>query len=442
MHGGESVVGGEAVRVRACLILMIAGLIPVGCSGPPKRPAPSSRRAAERDEAAPPDNLEARPAGSPAVQGLLAGQVLDKFNRKVPKASIQVVELGSSGPAGAPFEVEANKEGDFTIKGLDPSAAYRLIARVKDGDQLQACTVEVRPPNPRVVIFVSEDNVNASTPPIPAMPIYPGRDGPKKDAAKKDPKPPVAFDKPIPGPAPIIVPKTETPPEPPATGGDNKTPADPATTDPPRERRPDMRIDIPSPPRRTPVLAVPSIPRDVVPPPPAASTEPYSGQPLPVPACVMLTARQLDNFALQDLNGKPWEFRRDRKGRLVLLDFWHTKCPHCMPAIRHLNELQQAYASRGLEVVSVACEAGDTAQRERQVMAVRNRFDIRYRILMWGEQGPLRPCPVCAQLSIAAYPTLKLIDEKGRIVWESMGLTDRQLYELKMEIERRLPLTR
>jgi thiol-disulfide isomerase/thioredoxin len=157
----------------------------------------------------------------------------------------------------------------------------------------------------------------------------------------------------------------------------------------------------------------------------------------------MLTARQLDNFALQDLEGRAWEFRRNRKGRLVLLDFWHTTCPPCLAATRHLNELQQTYGARGLEVVGIACESDDVDQSVRRVMAVRGRYDIHYRILMSTGQGAgLRPCPVFTQFAIARFPTLKLIDEKGNIVWESMGLTDRQLYELKMEIEKRLPAVR
>ena len=63
-------------------------------------------------------------------------------------------------------------------------------------------------------------------------------------------------------------------------------------------------------------------------------------------------------------------------------------------------------------------------------------------VLMNGYQGDMRPCPLCTQLGISAYPTLKLIDERGQIVWESTGLDERQLNALKAEIERRLPLTR
>jgi thiol-disulfide isomerase/thioredoxin len=155
----------------------------------------------------------------------------------------------------------------------------------------------------------------------------------------------------------------------------------------------------------------------------------------------MLTAGQIDNFALQQVNGQAWELKRDRKGRLILLDFWHTRCPPCLAAIGHLNELEQAYRARGLEVIGVACETGPFDQRVQRITSIRSRYDIRYRLLLAGDQG-IKPCPLCTQMGVAAYPTLKLINERGEVLWESQGLAERNLYDLKREIERRLPLTR
>jgi thiol-disulfide isomerase/thioredoxin len=156
----------------------------------------------------------------------------------------------------------------------------------------------------------------------------------------------------------------------------------------------------------------------------------------------MVGMKRVDDFALLDLEGHPWQFRRDRQGKLVLLDFWHTRCGPCLRAIPHLNELQKKYGRDGLEVIGIACESGPPEGRARQVQALRwangapFRFD--YRVLLGGDQGPQRPCPVSSSFCVAAYPTLKLLDEQGWIVWESQGLGDSQLNELKREIERRL----
>jgi thiol-disulfide isomerase/thioredoxin len=227
----------------------------------------------------------------------------------------------------------------------------------------------------------------------------------------------------------------EVPPDAGHTSGE--LPEEPPS--PYRNARPDLRINI----RSAPALVIPPTPPRVSP-ESAASGRPAATDPLPVPSCVMLSPRRIDNFALKDIDGLPWEFRRDRRGRLVLLDFWFSTCGPCMRAINHLNELNRTYRDRGLEVIGIACEQdGTPEEKARQVLAVRNRMSIGYRILMaGGDPASLRPCPVCTQLGVMRFPTLKLIDEKGQIVWESEGLDEARLMALKAEIERRLPLTR
>src|SRR5205085_3403821 len=97
--------------------------------------------------------------------------------------------------------------------------------------------------------------------------------------------------------APPVVPKTDLPPPPPPgppalpSGGDTPTTRNP---------RPDLRI-------RVPALSIPPAPSrepdpPALPPVPVAPAA-YSSQPLPVPSCIMLTPRQLDNFALQGVDG-------------------------------------------------------------------------------------------------------------------------------------------
>src|SRR5262245_24321728 len=87
----RSVRGNRAVRLRACWILLIAAIAVTGCSSSSKRPG---GRSASNDAPVPPIPANPTPVGNTAVvKGLLAGQVKDKFNREVSKASIQLVEL-------------------------------------------------------------------------------------------------------------------------------------------------------------------------------------------------------------------------------------------------------------------------------------------------------------------------------------------------------------
>src|SRR5262249_37421478 len=152
------------------------------------------------------------------------------------------------------------------------------------------------------------------------------------------------------------------------------------------------------------------------------------------PSC-LLTGQILHNFALNDLNGQPWEYRVNRRGRLVLLDFWETKCVPCQYAIPHLKGWQQLYGAYGLEVVGIAYEEGTPQERCQKVNRLRQRLGINYRLLMGSDRSQ---CPVKIQFGVVAFPTLVLLDEDGRIIWRSEGLGAGQIEELENIIKQRL----
>jgi thiol-disulfide isomerase/thioredoxin len=153
-----------------------------------------------------------------------------------------------------------------------------------------------------------------------------------------------------------------------------------------------------------------------------------------IPFCV-LTGQTLYNFAANDLIGQQWEYRRDRRGRLVLLDFWGTWCIPCQHAIPHLKVLQQRFGPHGLEVVGIAYEQGSPTEKAQKVKWVRDRLQVNYRLLLGGDMAT---CPLRTQFAIAGFPTLILLDENGRIIWRAVGLEPQQLGELDAILRQRL----
>lgn len=438
------------MRFVACVGLLAGCLLLAGCSslgfgrkpqgaGPtatPRLPAPVTPTGVPRDGA--PD----QPAASP-FSGVLAGRVIDSYNRRPPPTYIQVVQAkGKDGkePSGAPIEVATDSNGYFTIQGLQPGRSYQLIARAKDGDRKLAGMTWARPPDPRLLIRVSEDFVTPGTPDVPASPGTPTRGQPAGERSQLPP--PVWPDSgAVAGqpPAPDWTGSAEPgsplrravelgQPLPRAGAPVSDTPGGPPSGHRDRSRE----ITIPGGP---PVAAAPDAPVSpgLALPSPAAPVAPAAG---PVPFCVLLSGRKLDNFALNDLNGKRWEFRRNRRGRLVLLDFWWTGCIPCRQAIPHLNILQQNYGPYGLEVVSLAYETGTPEEQARKVRGVRDRYSINYRLLLG--TGLQTECPVRTQFQVTHFPTMVLIDESGQIILRLDGLDAQRLRELETEIKRRL----
>src|SRR5207244_12210738 len=109
--------------------------------------------------------------------------------------------------------------------------------------------------------------------------------------------------------------------------------------------------------RAPPVTTIPAqadLGRQPVPDPLQATAPPLAGPATQVPSCI-LTGKQLHNFALRGLDGRPWEYRQ-HQGRLVLLVFWETTCMPCRAAIPYLKIFQNFYGPKGLEIIAIASQ--------------------------------------------------------------------------------------
>jgi thiol-disulfide isomerase/thioredoxin len=347
-----------------------------------------------------------------ALSGILAGQVIDSYNQRPAGVYIQVQEAGQA--AAAPVEVAADSQGYFTIQSLQPGHHYQLTARLRSGDRLMAGTTYATPPDPKVLIRISEDFATTTTPPPPTAPSVPGGPTPGADSGWSP-----LGNRPnggAPRHAAEIGPPVAAPPNQPPLRPESITQNGLAQNSPPL-------ADIPPQGRgnRYPRPGVDNL------------TMPAVGQAV-VPSCV-LTGQTLSNFALLDLSGQPWEYQRNHRGRLTLIDFWGTWCAFCMQAIPHLNMLQDRYGPAGLEVIGIAYEDGNFMQQVAKVNRARQMRQIRYQVLLGGDRDR---CPVRTQFAVLNWPTLVLLDENGRIIWRCEGLDAQQMRELDVIIHQRL----
>ena len=394
-----------------------AGLLPGGGRAPAKFPAGN-------------DPLFSTTAQAGKGE-ILAGHVIDGFNSRPQVAYIQYVSLEEGKGDAAPVEVAANG-GYFTIPGLKRGASYKLTARAKNGEKLMAGTAVVTAPNPRIVIHVREDLVSSTTPPIPDPPAYKKEETSQNNSERQvgaatwgpatEPVPPRAN-----------VPANQTTP----TGGwipgiavtGNNWP--PAASIPPQTSANPPTININRP------IAVPGVPesQDRTPPVSVPSENRPQVGAARVPSCV-LVGKQLVNFALNDLNGEPWEFKRHRKGKLVLIDFWGTTCLPCRETVPHLRNLQAQHGWSGLEVIGIAYETGGSPQEQaHRVASACQKLQTNYRQLL----GANPNCPVREQFGVRFIPHMVLVDETGQILWRHEGRFDgNELQQLDLLIRRRL----
>jgi peroxiredoxin len=110
------------------------------------------------------------------------------------------------------------------------------------------------------------------------------------------------------------------------------------------------------------------------------------------------------DFALKDLNDKEVKLS-DYRGKVVLLNFSTTWCPHCRTIIPYLKELKEQYKDKDFVILNI-----DIQESKERVRAFATRQKITYRVLLD------RDAKIAMLYNIVGVPNLILVDREGFIV--------------------------
>jgi peroxiredoxin len=111
------------------------------------------------------------------------------------------------------------------------------------------------------------------------------------------------------------------------------------------------------------------------------------------------------------------------RGKVVLLEFFATWCPHCNAEAPHLRDLYASLPKGTYSFVSVNAD-GETAP---SVFAFHRYYGLQYPALVDPSSSPgsfSRPGGaghVTTKYEIASYPTFYVIDPQGRVAWRNDG---------------------
>ena len=117
-------------------------------------------------------------------------------------------------------------------------------------------------------------------------------------------------------------------------------------------------------------------------------------------------ARRAPGFCLIDSTGQ-WHDLADYRGKLVILEFMQTTCPHCAAFANILKEAQQKYGER-IAIISMVTAPDSPATMVQYV----NGHKLTYPVLF--DQGQAMASYV--RKNSLDFPTMYLIDANGAIV--------------------------
>ena len=122
-------------------------------------------------------------------------------------------------------------------------------------------------------------------------------------------------------------------------------------------------------------------------------------------------------FEATTTDGRRVRFPEDFAGRYVLLDFWSLSCPPCLMDIRdHYLRDYAAYREAGFEILGVAMDTDEDLRGNLPDLG------IAWPVVADRPEGRITEC-----YRVDAYPTLYLIDPRGRIVAEGSDLRGERL---------------
>jgi peroxiredoxin len=129
----------------------------------------------------------------------------------------------------------------------------------------------------------------------------------------------------------------------------------------------------------------------------------FAAQPVPRPT---------QDFKLQDASSKPVSLTA-QKGKVVVLQFLYTTCPHCQATAQWLSRLQSEFGPKGLQVYGVAFNDGVTAKDVKEFTQFA-KFPV--------VASPSDPVMKYLGISIIegySVPMLVVIDRKGVVQAQS-----------------------
>lgn len=119
-------------------------------------------------------------------------------------------------------------------------------------------------------------------------------------------------------------------------------------------------------------------------------------------------------FTLKSIQAKSVSLR-DYKGHLIVLDFFYKECYPCLKALPVLQSLHEKYHDKGLEIIGI-----DPIPIDMENGAIQHfisKAGITYTILLDDKN-------VYKDYHVSSYPTLYLIDKKGKIIFATSGFDE------------------
>ncbi len=126
-----------------------------------------------------------------------------------------------------------------------------------------------------------------------------------------------------------------------------------------------------------------------------------------------LKGQPAPSFSLKDLNDNKVSSVDLFGKKPIILFFWATWCPHCVRAIRRLNEIAPSLESKGAKIITI-----DLSESKALVASYMKEHNYNLTVLLDKDQVLAEP------YGIIGVPTFFLVGKDGKIKSEENSLPE------------------
>ena len=144
---------------------------------------------------------------------------------------------------------------------------------------------------------------------------------------------------------------------------------------------------------------------------------------------ILAKAQQVWNFSFKDTDNNVRSFQELKGDKITLIDFWTTWCKPCKKSIPELNKIYEAYRDQGVGIIGISC---DGPRSVAKVVPLSHSLQIKYPVLLDINSELMN------SLNLSNFPTLILVDAKGKIEYIHEGFVSGDEELIKKEIDKRL----
>jgi len=145
--------------------------------------------------------------------------------------------------------------------------------------------------------------------------------------------------------------------------------------------------------------------------------------------CTLVYASNLygDSFnkpigRFKTLDGKTLQIADAARGKVILVEFSGLFCSGCDNLVPYLNKLNKSFRNKDFILISIF-----SREKAKTLLAYKKKKRINYKIVIDPSGSILK------NYRIYKYPTLKLFDRSGKLIYESLVPNKQKLRQLISE---------